>query len=115
MFHLSHQLMMFLLFSTGLLAATVDAIAGGGGLISLPVLMWVGIPPHIALGTNKLQATTGTFVATTSYYRRGWFSLTTIYKGLIFGFLGAVAGALTGQVVSSHILRYIIPALLLFV
>jgi len=102
-----------MLFIVGLIAGTVDAIAGGGGLISLPALLSVGVPPHVALGTNKLQATIGTFVATRSYYRKGWFSLTTIYKGLVFGFVGAVLGAIAGQMVSSDILKTIIPVLLL--
>lgn len=111
--HLSHQIILILLFFTGLTAGTVDAIAGGGGLISLPVLLWVGIPPHIALGTNKLQSSFGTFVASVSYYRRGWFSLKMIYKGLIFGFIGAVLGAWIGQIVSSDFLKNSIPLLLL--
>src|SRR5471032_1094092 len=97
LFNLSPHILLPLLFTTGLVAGTVDAIAGGGGLISLPILLGVGVPPHLALGTNKLQAATGTFVATWSYYRRGWFSLKTIYKGLIFGFLSAILGAIAGQ------------------
>ena len=48
-----------LLFLAGLCAGFVDSIAGGGGLITLPVLLNVGIPPELALGTNKLQATFG--------------------------------------------------------
>lgn len=39
-----------ILFLTGLVAATIDAISGGGGLISLPVLLSMGVPPHLALG-----------------------------------------------------------------
>ena len=41
----------------GFLAGFVDAIAGGGGLISLPVLLATGMPPHLAIGTNKFSAT----------------------------------------------------------
>ena len=48
-----------LLFATGLVAGFVDSIAGGGGLITLPVLLSLGIDPKLALGTNKLQATFG--------------------------------------------------------
>src|ERR1039458_8842555 len=46
-----------LLFGTGLVAGFVDSIAGGGGLITLPVLLSLGLDPRHALGTNKLQAT----------------------------------------------------------
>ena len=52
------------LFATGLAAGWVDSIAGGGGLITLPVLLSVGLPPQMALGTNKLQATFGSGSAT---------------------------------------------------
>lgn len=105
----------FILFITGLIAGTVDAIAGGGGLISLPMLLSIGVPPHIALGTNKLQASIGTSIATYSYYRHGWFSLKTIYKGLLFGFIGTVLGALASQSIDSDILKKIIPILLLVI
>ncbi|MDB6023463.1 MAG: hypothetical protein JWQ04_3320, partial [Pedosphaera sp.] len=57
------------LFATGLLAGFVDAIAGGGGLITLPVLMSLGLPPQFALGTNKLQATCGSGSAAWHYAR----------------------------------------------
>ena len=112
---LSYQFLLPLLFMTGLVAGTVDAIAGGGGLISLPMLLSVGIPPHIALGTNKLQSSIGTFIATYSYYRQGWFSLKTVYKGLFFGFFGTLLGAVTGQVLNNEILKKIIPFLLLII
>lgn len=114
-FDLTHHLVFFILFLTGLVAGTVDAIAGGGGMISLPMLLSVGLPPHIALGTNKLQSSIGTFVATYSYYRKGWFSLKTISKGLIFGFLGALLGSLAGQIISSDVLKKIIPILLILI
>lgn len=115
MYSLSHQLLLPLLFFTGLVAGTVDAIAGGGGLISLPMLLSVGVPPHLALGTNKLQTSIGTSMATFSYYRQGWISLRTVYKGLIFGFFGAVLGAMTGQIISSALLAKVIPVLLVVI
>ena len=45
-----------LLFAVAALAGFIDAIAGGGGLITIPALMWAGLPPTAALATNKLQA-----------------------------------------------------------
>ena len=56
-----------LLFITGLCSGFVDSIAGGGGLIALPVLFSVGLPPDIALGTNKLQGSFGTLSASYNY------------------------------------------------
>src|SRR5580704_10768399 len=99
---LSTHYLLPVLFATGLIAGLVDAIAGGGGLISLPILLGVGIPPHIALGTNKLQASVGTFMATHSFYKQGWFSFRKAYKGLLCGLIGASVGAISGQVLSSE-------------
>ena len=62
---------MALLFATGLVAGFVDAIAGGGGLITLPVMLSLGGDPQSALGTNKLQATFGSGSATWHYARAG--------------------------------------------
>lgn len=109
---LQHYLYIVMFF-TGLLAATVDAIAGGGGLISLPVLLGMGVPPHIALGTNKLQSLFGTAVATHRYYRQGWIEKKGLLLGLTCSFIGSVGGALVAQVVSGDLLKKIIPILLL--
>jgi uncharacterized membrane protein YfcA len=101
-----------ILFLTGLFAGTVDSIVGGGGLISLPMLLSIGVPPHIALGTNKLQALVGSSVAAHSYYRKGWLSREGLLRGLCFSFVGAVLGAFAIQVLSSEILKKIIPLVL---
>ncbi len=114
MLHLSYQIL-FVLFVTGLVAGTLDAIAGGGGIISLPMLLGVGVPPHIALGTNKLQSAIGTLMATCKYYRAGLFNFKTVFKGLAFGFMGAVSGSICAQQISSEILKQIIPFLLLII
>ena len=60
LFHttLSASLLLFIM-AGGFLAGFVDSIAGGGGLISLPVLLAAGLPPHLAIGTNKFSATFG--------------------------------------------------------
>ncbi len=104
-----------LLFFTGAVAGTVDAIAGGGGLITLPVLLGIGIPPHIALGTNKLQSCCGTSVATYHYYRHGWLDKNKLLVGLLISFIGAVIGAITAQLIHGDILKKIIPYLLFIV
>ena len=105
----------FLFFATGLIAGTIDAIAGGGGLMSLPVLLGLGLPPSLALGTNKLQSCCGTAVAALSYYRRGWLNSQGLMSGLIFSAGGAILGAIAIQVSSNVFLKQIIPFILLFV
>ncbi len=107
--------LLFILFLTGFFAGLVDAIAGGGGLISLPMLLAVGVPPHYALGTNKVQTTIGTSVATYSYYAKKLFNLKTVYKGLMFGLFGASLGAGVSQIINGDILSQIIPFLLTFI
>ena len=54
------------------LAGFVDAIAGGGGLISLPAYLIAGLPPHFAIGTNKLSSTMGTALTTFKFARSGF-------------------------------------------
>jgi len=71
------------------LAGFVDSIAGGGGLISLPAYYMAGIPPHFALGTNKLSSSIGLIFSTGTYLREGY-----IYKPLI---PVSIAGALIGS------------------
>lgn len=113
--NLAQDYLLPILFFTGLLAGTVDAIAGGGGLISVPVLFSIGIPPHLALGTNKLQGCFGTAIATYSYYRQGWLKRQGLVKGIVYSFIGAVLGAIVSQYLSSAILKKIIPVLLFLV
>lgn len=102
-----------LLFITGLAAGLVDSIAGGGGLITLPVLLGIGMPPHYALGTNKFQSSFGSFTASYYYVTKGGIDLQDAKLGIIYTFIGAAAGALAVQFVSGKILNYIIPFLLL--
>src|SRR5207244_9591209 len=52
-------------------AGLVDAVAGGSGVIAVPALLAAGLPPHLALGTNKAQGVFGTFASTLSYPRAG--------------------------------------------
>jgi uncharacterized membrane protein YfcA len=60
-----------LLVAAAFCAGLVDAIAGGGGLVSLPALLAAGLPPHVALGTNKGQAVFGATASAISFWRRG--------------------------------------------
>ncbi len=82
-----------LLFLAGFGAGFVDSIAGGGGIITLPALLAAGIPPHFALGTNKLQSSFGSFTATINYAKRGVFEPLKILEGVFFTFIGAALGA----------------------
>jgi uncharacterized membrane protein YfcA len=84
-----------ILFITGLSAGLVDSIAGGGGLITLPVLLGLGFPPQVALGTNKFQASFGSFTASYHYVRNNVVSIHDAVPGLLFTLLGAALAVYT--------------------
>jgi uncharacterized membrane protein YfcA len=100
---------------TGLAVLTgcIDAIAGGGGLLTLPALIYAGLPPHLMLGTNKLQSAMGATVATTRYHRAGLFALRPNLPATAAAFLGAGAGALVIQHFDAKVLRLVVPLLLM--
>lgn len=102
-----------LLALAGLSAGFIDSIAGGGGIITVPALLAAGLPPHLALGTNKLQSTFGSCTAMLHYRSRGLVSIRTTMLGIAWTFVGAAAGTLAIQQVSPGLLRHVIPALLL--
>jgi uncharacterized membrane protein YfcA len=81
------------LLCTGVVAGVIDSIAGGGGLITLPVALAVGMPPKIALGTNKFQSSFGSFTATYYYVKHGIVNLREAKLGILFTLIGAAAGA----------------------
>ena len=56
-----------LLMLVGVFAGFVDSAVGGGGLLRLPAILWAGLPPHIALGTNKFASTAAAAVASAKY------------------------------------------------
>ena len=102
-----------LLFSAGLGAGFIDAIAGGGGLISVPVLLWAGLPPQMALGTNKFQSTFGTVMAVRRYAQAGFIDWSRMRPVIAVTFTTAVAGALTVTLVSNEALKRIVPWMLM--
>ncbi len=104
-----------LLFLTGLAAGFVDSIAGGGGLITVPVLMNVGLAPADALGTNKLQATFGSASAAWHYGRAGLIDYRSCLRGVIFTAIGAGIGTALVRWVPQDFLKQSIPWLLMAV
>ena len=104
-----------LLFLTGLAAGFVDSIAGGGGLITLPVLLNIGLAPADALGTNKLQATFGSASATWNYGRAGLIDYQRCGIGILFTFVGAVIGTMLLRRLPEQFLKQSIPWLLVAV
>ena len=104
-----------LLFLVGLVAGFVDSIAGGGGLITLPVLLSFGLDPRHALGTNKLQATFGSGSAAWHYARAGTVQVKDCTRGFLLSLLGAALGTLAVRQVDPSFLKRFIPILLIAV
>ena len=75
------------------LTGFVDAIAGGGGLISLPAYIFAGLPVHLALGTNKLSNSMGTLVATARYALRGYMVREFVLVAGVFNIAGNWLGS----------------------
>src|SRR5438105_1187801 len=107
------QLVVF--FLTGLTAGFVDSIAGGGGLLTLPVLLSLGLEPQHALGTNKLQATCGSGSAAWHYARAGAVAWRDCVRGFLITAFGASLGTLLVQQIHPDVLRRLLPPLLLTV
>jgi len=99
----------------GFLAGFVDSIAGGGGIITVPILMASGLPPHVALATNKLQSTFGSFTASLNFIKKGLVSLKEVYIGVIFTFIGALIGTKIILLLNATVLNKIIPFMLILI
>lgn len=102
-----------ILFFVALFAGFIDSIAGGGGIITIPALLLAGIPPHQALGVNKLQSCFGSFSAALHFYRNGYLSLKDNIISIICVFICATFGTLLINVLKADFLARIIPFLLI--
>ncbi len=87
------------------LAGLVDSIAGGGGLISLPAYLAAGIPPHIAIGTNKLGSTMGTVISTARFAKMGYIKLKLSLWAAVFAIIGSAIGANLSLLASETVLK----------
>lgn len=101
------------LTAIALVTGLVDAVAGGGGLIMMPALITLGLPPHLTLGTNKVQSMCGTTMATWRYHRAGLFTLAGNGLLVAITFAGALIGALIIQHFDPKALALIVPVLLI--
>ena len=98
-----------LLFLSGL----VDAIGGGGGMISLPAYILSGVPVHNAIATNKLSSACGTTLATVRFIRQGlvnWkLAVPTIAAAILGSSMGANASLATADGIMEKILFVVLP------
>lgn len=104
-----------LLFAVAVVAGTIDTLAGGGGLITIPALMLSGMSPINALGTNKLQGCLGTGTATVLLLRKSKIRLRHIRPLVIGAFLGSALGTVAVHFVNQKYLTLAVPLVLTFI
>ena len=102
-----------ILFAVATLAGFVDAIAGGGGLLTIPALLWAGFSPAQALATNKAQACFGSGAASWRFVAAGQTRPLDYWPALAACGLGAALGAVGVYRLDQSLLRTVIPVLLL--
>jgi uncharacterized protein len=112
MFEISLHLVA-LLICAAFIAGFVDSIAGGGGLITVPVLLLAGANPIEALSTNKVQGAFGAATAAFTYARAGHVDLGRQLPAAAVAFAAGVAGALLATVLPTEALRAALPLILI--
>src|SRR6056300_876820 len=112
--NLTTEILVFLFF-VGLIAGFLDTLVGGGGLLAVPALLLSGIPPIYVLGTNKLQGSMGTGIATFLLFRKKKLDWQMVKKLMIASFIGSVLGGIIVQFVDTRVLSFVIPVVLVFI
>lgn len=96
---------LILLYGLLFLSSFIDAIAGGGGLISLPAYLLTGMPAHYALGSNKMSASCGTLMATYNYMKSGVLDWRMAVISAVFSFMGASCGSTAALHIDDAVLK----------
>jgi len=111
--------MYFIVCPLVFLAGFVDAIGGGGGLISLPAYLIAGLPAHAAVGTNKLSSGLGTAVSTFRYCKNKFIdyklAVVGVITALVGGSLGAKCALFVDDVVFKILLLILLPLIAMYV
>jgi len=102
-----------ILFIVAFFASLIDSIAGGGGLLTTPTMLLIGIPPLNVLATNKFQSCFGTFTSTFNYYKNGLLTEKKRFLYFILSFVGSSIGTLLVSRISNDTLENVIPVLLI--
>lgn len=106
-------LLVFFLAAT--LAGFIDSIAGGGGLIGIPVLLLSGLPAVNALATNKIQGMAGSFTASLTMIRKGVVNFKKIWFAAFMSFIGATIGTICVHYINVKMLDIVIPVVLVLI
>ena len=108
------QTLGFLVFF-GFMASFIDSVVGGGGLISIPALMWTGLPPVTVLGTNKAAAVMGALTSFVTFVKSGKVDMWLIKRLFPISLFGSGIGVLAVRMIPSDILRPLVVVMLVTV
>ena len=106
------HMLAFLVFF-GFMASFIDSVVGGGGLISIPALMWTGLPPVTVLGTNKCAAVMGAFTSFATFVRSGKVDVWLIKRLFPIALIGSGLGVLTVRLIPPDVLRPLVVVMLI--
>lgn len=101
-----------MLTAVAAVAGFIDAIAGGGGLLTIPAMLLANIPPVLTLGTNKLQAASGALTASITMIKKGVVSPSKMKLAIAGAFIGSVFGTIAVQMSPPDMLEKLIPFLI---
>ena len=100
------------LFCVALLASFVDVLVGGGGLLTIPALLFAGVPPISALGTNKLQGIAGSGTASLRLLMQGHVKFKDVRWWMLASFFGSALGTVLVQNINTAVLNWLITAVI---
>lgn len=103
------------LLTAGFISAFIDSTVGGGGLISTPALLALGLPVNLALGTNKLAASMGSLMSVFSFWRAGKINRRAACSLMPLSFFGSMLGAYVVYLLPEQLMKNVIVALLVVV
>ena len=115
LFSTPHESVVLFLFAIAIIAGFVDAIAGGGGLITVPSLLLSGVPPLTVLGTNRMQSAIGELTAFLTFWRKNAINVDGLWYGATATLIGAIAGSFSVSLFSTDLLRTLLPILMVLI
>ena len=110
-----HLSVIFMIIFFGFIASFIDSVVGGGGLISTPALLAVGLPPSVALGTNKFASFFSTLTSAYKFLRSGKVDLKVVGKLFPFVFIASGGGAILATYLPAEVLKPLIIVILTLV
>ena len=100
------------LIGVGILAGFINTVAGGGSILSLPLLMFLGLPAHVANGTNRVAILLQNVIGVSTFKQKQVLNLKADYKLAVPAVVGAIAGAFIAVEINEQLLKKIIGGLM---